>query len=451
MQFAIKVENLSKSYRIGKRFVPYRTLRETIMGAAAASWRRLSHYAGGWNGSGRSRNVDRDDGEFWALKDVSFEVEPGEVVGIVGRNGAGKSTLLKILSRITEPTSGRCLFRGRIGSLLEVGTGFHQELTGRENVYLNGSILGMSRREIDRRFDEIVAFSEIEDFLDTPVKRYSSGMYVRLAFGVAAHLNPEILLVDEVLAVGDQRFQKKCLGKMREVGRSGRTVLFVSHNVAALESLCSRCILIDHGQVKAEGDTQTILARYYEDDEDRSAGCRDLTQHRGRTRGSEPIMLGVTLSDPSGDPVACIRTGSSLSIHVDLDVKEPVIEPILNVAIKTDLGTPLFGVNSRDTSVDGFGKVQGAAKISCHLEDLPLMPGTYLVDLAFGNERRDLDVVYSAIAFDVVPGDMFGTGNLPPKAAGPIFWPATWDRKAGSEPHVMLTAASEPKLDAGRF
>ena len=302
--------------------------------------------------------MNRSAGDFWALKDVSFEVEPGEVVGIVGRNGAGKSTLLKILSRITEPTSGRCEFRGRIGSLLEVGTGFHQELTGRENVYLNGSILGMSRREIARRFDEIVDFSEIEEFLDTPVKRYSSGMYVRLAFGVAAHLNPEILLVDEVLAVGDQRFQKKCLGKMREVGRSGRTVLFVSHNIAALEALCGRCILIDQGQVKAEGETRSILARYYEDDEDRNAGCRDLAEHRGRTRSSEPIMTQVTLSDGNRSPISCIRMGSSLSIQVDLDIKGSPIQPVLGVGIKTDIGTPLFGVNSRNIS--GIRVRQGA-------------------------------------------------------------------------------------------
>jgi lipopolysaccharide transport system ATP-binding protein len=231
MQFAIKVENLSKSYRIGKGYLPYggrgrnsyRTLRETIMEAVAATGRGLSQSARRGSTNGRSGTVaNRGAVDFWALRDVSFKVEPGEVVGIVGRNGAGKSTLLKILSRITEPTSGRAEFRGRIGSLLEVGTGFHQELTGRENVYLNGSILGMSRREIDRRFDEIVDFSEIEEFLDTPVKRYSSGMYVRLAFAVAAHLELDIMLVDEVLAVGDQRFQKKCLGKMREVGRSGR-------------------------------------------------------------------------------------------------------------------------------------------------------------------------------------------------------------------------------------
>src|SRR5438445_11177409 len=226
MKPAIVVENLIKSYRIGQRERGYRTFREAMVDAAKAPFRRL-----------RQLGSDETNGDdtFWALKDVSFEVQPGEVVGIIGRNGAGKSTLLKILSQIVEPTSGYAEVRGRMGSLLEVGTGFHPELTGRENIYLNGSILGMANREINKKFDEIVAFSEIEKFLDTPVKRYSSGMYVRLAFAVAAHLEPEILVVDEVLAVGDASFQKKCLGKMQEIGRRGQTVLFVSHNMQAVE------------------------------------------------------------------------------------------------------------------------------------------------------------------------------------------------------------------------
>ena len=430
MEFAIKVENLSKNYRIGPRQeVRYHTLRESIMEAAARPWRRMFNRSDNAKGNNATNGSNRNGSDFWALKDVTFEVQPGEVVGIVGRNGAGKSTLLKILSRITEPTSGRCIFRGRIGSLLEVGTGFHQELTGRENVYLNGSMLGMTRREITRRFDEIVAFSEIEGFLDTPVKRYSSGMYVRLAFGVAAHLEPEILLVDEVLAVGDLKFQKKCLGKMREVGRSGRTVLFVSHNIAALESLCGQCILIDQGQVKSQGDTKSILAQYYEDDEDRASGRRDLREHRGRTRGSEPIMSRVTLSDGERSPISCIRTGSSISLQVDFDVKGTPIQPVLGAVIKTDLGSPIFGVDNRFIPGFEFEKVRGPSTISCNLVDLPLTPGTYLVDLSFGNDSRDLDVVHDAISFDVAPSDVFGSGKLPPKSAGPILWPATWDLK----------------------
>jgi lipopolysaccharide transport system ATP-binding protein len=362
-------------------------------------------------------------------------VKTGEVIGIIGRNGAGKSTLLKILARITKPTLGRVELRGRVGSLLEVGTGFHPELTGRENIYLNGSILGMTRREIARRFDEIVAFSEIDAFLDMPVKRYSSGMYVRLAFGVAAHLEPEILLVDEVLAVGDFKFQKKCLGKMREVGRSGRTVLFVSHNIAALEALCEQCILIDHGRVKARGETRSILAKYYEDGEDRTSGSRDLTEHRGRTNGSEPIMSRVTLTDDNCSAIPRIRMGSSLSIHVDFDVKGFPTRPVLGVVIKTDLGTPLFGVNNRFIPGFEFGSVGSPSTISCHLGTLPLMPGTYLVDLYLGNESRDLDVVHEAVAFEVVPADVFGSGKLPPSVVGPIFVPATWKLQASPNGH----------------
>src|SRR5438067_2372845 len=240
---AIRIDSLSKLYRVGARQQGYKTLRETIAGACAAPWRGILNSLA--SRAKMNGPVDRLVGEnFWALKDVSFEVQPGEVVGIIGRNGAGKSTLLKILSRITEPTSGRIELRGRVGSLLEVGTGFHPELTGRENIYMNGSILGMSRREITRKFDEIVAFADIEDFIDMPVKRYSSGMSVRLAFAVAAHLEPEILIVDEVLAVGDTAFQSKSIGRMKQVADAGRTVLFVSHNLSAINTLCESCIVL---------------------------------------------------------------------------------------------------------------------------------------------------------------------------------------------------------------
>ncbi len=430
MNSAITVENLSKQYQIGvNRAKGYRTLRESISDGFVSLGDRLRR------AQGASRLAPRASGTHWALKGVSFEVQPGEVVGVIGRNGAGKSTLLKILSRITEPTSGRALIHGRVGSLLEVGTGFHPELTGRENVYLNGSILGMSRREIARRFDEIVEFAEIERFLDTPVKRYSSGMYVRLAFGVAAHLQPEILLVDEVLAVGDQKFQKKCLGKMREVGRSGRTVLFVSHNIAALEALCSQCILIDHGRLKAHGETRSILAQYYEDGEDRTSGSRDLSEHRGRSSDSNPIMSRVTLSDGNSNVISRIRMGSCLSLHVDFDVKGTPTQPVLGVVIKTDMGTALFGFNNLFIPGFEFDKVQSSGTISCHLANLPLMPGTYLADLYFANEHRNLDVVYEAIAFDVVPADVLGSGKLPPPAAGPIFWPATFELQASRNRH----------------
>src|SRR5213080_1227184 len=251
---AIRVAGLGKQYQIGGDRKPYKTIREAISDTALNPLRRLR--------AGLSADPLNGEHAFWALKDVSFEINRGEVVGIIGRNGAGKSTLLKILSRITEPTEGEIEIAGRVGSLLEVGTGFHPELTGRENVYLNGAILGMKRSEIDRRFDEIVAFSEIERFLETPVKHYSSGMYARLAFSVAAHLEPEILLVDEVLAVGDAAFQKKCLGKMGQVSRAGRTVLFVSHNMAAVQQLTDNCILLDKGHLTAYGPSAEVIGQY---------------------------------------------------------------------------------------------------------------------------------------------------------------------------------------------
>ncbi len=261
---AIRCEGLSKRYRLGER-ESYKTLRDTLSDAAAAPFRRLSAaMRNGTNSNGNVSNGHHQTAQrsFWALDDVSFEVSKGEVLGIIGRNGAGKSTLLKILSRITKPTRGQAALNGRVGSLLEVGTGFHPELTGRENIYLNAAILGMRRAEVERQFDEIVAFAEVDDFIDTPVKRYSSGMYVRLAFAVAAHLEPEILLIDEVLAVGDAAFQKKCLGKMGDVTRNGRTILFVSHNMQAIGRLCPRAILLDQGRIEKVGPTADVVATY---------------------------------------------------------------------------------------------------------------------------------------------------------------------------------------------
>ena len=251
---AISVDRLGKLYQLAHESQRHHSLRDLITDIATAPWRRLRQL------QGRDESLE----EFWALRDVSFAVHPGEVVGIVGRNGAGKSTLLKVLSRIVEPTEGKVRLRGRVASLLEVGTGFHPELSGRENIYLNGSIQGMKKAEIDAKFDEIVAFAEVEQFLDTPVKRYSSGMFVRLAFAVAAHLDPEILIVDEVLAVGDAQFQAKCLGRMKEVsGSAGRTVLFVSHNLAAVSALCSRVVLLNKGRLIADGPTAEVLSQYH--------------------------------------------------------------------------------------------------------------------------------------------------------------------------------------------
>ena len=434
MDCAIRVENLSKEYRIGARSsASYRTLREALSEQAASLWSPLERRLWGKNGQATAHHQGakgaNGSDRFWALKDVSFEVEPGEVVGIIGRNGAGKSTLLKILSRITEPTSGRCEFRGRIGSLLEVGTGFHPELTGRENVYLNGSMLGMSRREIDRKFDEIVAFTDVEKFLDTPVKRYSSGMFVRLGFAVAAHLEPEILVVDEVLAVGDAAFQKRCLGKMKDVSQHGRTILLVSHNMATLEALCSRCILLENGTLRTQGPTHEVISDYLKTCSSESSGKVDLTVHRGRSNRSVPVMTSLSLWSEGESDVESVRMGADLEIKVDFDMKGSPIQPALGVVIKSERGTALFGVNNLFIPGFEFGSVQAPSTISCRLLDLPLMPGTYLVDLYFtsaqlGSAGGNLDIVQDAIAFEVIPSDVFGSGKLPHASCGPFFWPA---------------------------
>jgi lipopolysaccharide transport system ATP-binding protein len=426
MKPAIRVENLSKLYRIGVlRNDGYRTLREAIVDAAAGPWRRLR------DRSSSSRRVLGDpqqpEGMIYALRDISFEIEPGEVVGIIGRNGAGKSTLLKILSRITEPTAGRAMLRGQVGTLLEVGTGFHPELTGRENIYLNGAVLGMRRAQIKRYFDAIVDFSGIEKFLDTPVKRYSSGMYVRLAFSVAAHLEPEVLVIDEVLAVGDQSFQNKCLGKMGEISRSGRTVLFVSHNIASIEALCDRCLLLDRGRLAFEGETREVLTRYHCQDIHRSSGQMDLSDHHRRTSGSRAIMTAVVLGDGMGEPVDRVRMGSQLSISVEFDSRDGPLSPVLGAVLKTGLGAALFGVNNRFIPGYEFDKQVRAGWITCRIDRLPLMPGLYSLDLYFGDDQRDLDVIHDAISFEVTPADVFGSGKIPSHHGGPFFWPATWE------------------------
>lgn len=301
---AIRVENLSKLYHIGRTRVRHDTLRDALRDSLTNQLARVSR--------SRKNPSQGQDSDLWALRDVSLDVKQGEVIGIIGRNGAGKSTLLKILSRITEPAAGRIELHGRVASLLEVGTGFHPELTGRENVYLNGAILGMRRREIDRKFDEIVVFAEIERFLDTPVKRYSSGMYVRLAFAVAAHLEPEILLVDEVLAVGDVQFQKKCLGKMGEVAEQGRTVLFVSHNMGAMRTLCSRAVLLEAGRVQIDGAADVVISRYQND---RAAAYYAASASKA---GSTHIAR-VWFSDTLGTAKESFRVGEPVVVNADID------------------------------------------------------------------------------------------------------------------------------------
>jgi lipopolysaccharide transport system ATP-binding protein len=315
-EFAIRASGLSKQYCIGRR-EPYHTLRESLMRWVRTPWRAFA--------DGACETV-------WALRDLSFEVREGEVLGIVGRNGAGKSTLLKVLSRITEPTAGEADIRGRVGSLLEVGTGFHFELTGRENIFLNGAILGMKRQEIRRKFDAIVAFADVETFLDTPVKHYSSGMYMRLAFAVAAHLDPEILIIDEVLAVGDAAFQDRCLGKMGEVARSGRTVLFVSHNANAVRSLCTRVLLLNQGRVEADGEPTEILARYERESRVMRIDAQTAVHDRRFRRGSGQVRFtSIAVVDDAGEARHAFRPGENIRFELAYECREAV--PAVSVAV----------------------------------------------------------------------------------------------------------------------
>src|SRR5229473_2695711 len=417
MKPIIKVEGLSKQYRIGVRQESFATLRDAIAGVVRAPLNRLR------------RNGHSANNTIWALKDVGFEVAPGEALGIIGRNGAGKSTLLKILSRITDPTAGQVELYGRVGSLLEVGTGFHPELTGRENIFLNGAVMGMRREETSQRFDEIVAFSEIERFIDTPVKRYSTGMYMRLAFAVAAHLNPEILIVDEVLAVGDASFQKKCLGKMGDVANEGRTVLFVSHNMATIQSLCNSCLLIKNGRLEAQGDPAQMLALYTEAELRPGSGIQSLAAHPGRRSHSTPLMKVVSLFSESEEPASAVRMGAPLSVRLEFSASSPV-RPVLGLTVKTVEGAPVFGVSNRWTHQGADGPATAEGMILCNVQRLPLNPGTYSLDLYFGDfadSTRELDIVIDAISFEVFPTDLYGTGMLPPaRLVGPVFCSATW-------------------------
>lgn len=343
---AIKVEHLSKRYYIGAN-KGNTMLREQIMDALASPFRNLARF-------GQSSTSETD--AIWALKDVSFEVEPGEVVGVIGRNGAGKSTLLKILTRITEPTEGRAEFRGRIGSLLEIGTGFHPELTGRENIFLSGAIRGMTRAEIKKYFDEIVEFSGVEKFLDTPVKRYSSGMHVRLGFAIAAHLQPEILLVDEVLAVGDVEFQKKCLGKMGDVAKSGRTILFVSHNMNAIEKLCSRCMLLKNGELKCFGETGTVIPEYLSGFSANVSSCWVNPGNEYDNRWFKPIR--ALICDGDGTPLrGPVSNTQQCFFRIEGEVKEVNNKLLLGFNLYDHKETLIFVSMTCDASEEQWPKV----------------------------------------------------------------------------------------------
>jgi len=391
MRPIIQVNDVSKSYRLGKR-QEYATIREEIVKAIRGPLDLL-----------RRKKKSRAD-TLWALRNVSFDVRPGEVLGVIGRNGAGKSTLLKILSSITEPTSGRAELYGRIGSLLEVGTGFHQELTGRENIYLNGTILGMKKREIDRRFDEIVAFAEIDRFLDTPVKYYSSGMYTRLAFSVAAHLDPEILVVDEVLAVGDAPFQRKCLGKMGDVARQGRTILFVSHNMAAVQQLTHSCLILEAGRLIYYGPTETALSKYLSSSRELASTIYDV---RGTPRRYPDLKKQVEFlsAEVAGPPVKLIAADQPIRLNALVRGNETVERFRLSSIIFRADGTPV-GIGFGPT-VHSIERGQETS-IELSIAEHNLAPGQYHVALASGTGNpleghTEFDVIFDVCHFEVMP------------------------------------------------
>jgi lipopolysaccharide transport system ATP-binding protein len=392
---AIKVENVGKSFRIGheSRLARYRTLRESLMNAPAATL-----------GFIRNGFADGRREEFWALKNIDLEVDPGEIVGIIGHNGAGKSTLLKILSRITKPTEGQVELRGRVGSLLEVGTGFHPELTGRENIFLNGSILGMSRREIARRFDEIVAFAEVERFLDTPVKRYSSGMFVRLAFAVAAHLEPEILLVDEVLAVGDVQFQKKCLGKMEGIASGGRTILLVSHQMSLIQRLSRRVALLDRGRMTAFGATEDVVARYLSGSPDSSSldDWIDLSQ-ADRTGVGGARFVAARYHCPDGETSGQPYSDGPLEVRLVIEADTVRCVDVLGVRLYDHYGTLLVHANLLYLG-ESIELRRGRNEVVLNIEELHLKPGIYTAQLGMSSRTMNapIDVVASAFRLDVI-------------------------------------------------
>ena len=428
----IEVENLGKRYRIRHgdetAVQRYTTLRDVVAGKVVGLFsNRKSQPA-------KRKSVE----DFWALKDVSFEVRHGEVIGIIGRNGAGKSTLLKILSRITEPTEGSVRIKGRVASLLEVGTGFHPELTGRENISLNGAILGMTRAEIKRKFDEIVAFAEIERFLDTPVKRYSSGMYVRLAFAVAAHLDPDILIVDEVLAVGDAAFQRKCIRKMGDVTSTGAsTVLLVSHNMGVIRTLCRKGICLDRGRIIEAGDADAVTQAYLDSLSTMSEtqlGARSDRQGSGQLRFTAVryLLNGSTATET-------VATGDNVSVMLEFECRERISRPSFVCSFYDVNGVCVLTCNSRSSSPLNE-PIEANGTVVCEFERFPLVSGTYRLNVSAGGENAKelLDRVEAASIMEVTDGDFYRTGHPPKFSRSRVLTPHRW--------HVLHPTAVKPRL-----
>jgi len=417
MNAVIKAENLGKKYIIGHQRQPrYQTLRDTMTHTARGVWQRIRHPL-----SPNRESVDLE--ELWALKDINFEVQQGERVGIIGRNGAGKSTLLKVLSRITEPTTGKVRIKGRVSSLLEVGTGFHPELTGRENIFLNGAILGMTRQEVKRKFDEIIAFAELEKFLDTPVKRYSSGMYVRLAFAVAAHLEPEILIVDEVLAVGDAAFQKKCFGRMESVAQEGRTVLFVSHNMTVVQVLCDRSILLDSGQITEDGSTPLVIQKYLVVGTKQGEVC--FGPGTIRSGNGSARYTRVRLLDEDGKIISSVPMGHRMTIEIEFACYEKINNPSFAVRVVSSLQEGLVGWGTNVT----YGEMPPASVggvVRLRIERIALLPGLYYLILGMSDGHQQVDRIENALQLEIVPWPVYSTGKIPSPGLVKFFTPCSW-------------------------
>ena len=423
-QIAVKVEGLSKRYRIGVRD-RYPTFKEALMCTASAPLQRFRSWL-----SGKRKGVD--SGWIWALRNIDFSVHEGEVVGIIGRNGAGKSTLLKVLSGITVPTAGYVDIYGRVGSLLEVGTGFHMELTGRENIFMNGALLGMHRFEIKKKFDEIVAFSEVEEFLDTPVKRYSSGMYMRLAFAVAAHLEPDILMVDEVLSVGDVAFQRKCMGKMGNVAREGRTILLVSHNMLTIQSLCTKGILLEKGTVTFEGPADEAVMKYLESIEQFYTGPMDLRTDR---EGGDIFRFADVrfLDFQTKTPVKALISGQPIIIRMGYICRSSRIltDVGISVTIFTATGTHVLAFENVAVNVP-LNIPPGKGYTDCVVPRWPLKAGRYTYDLTAEKNGNDLDWIETAGAFEVETGDYYGSGVIPSADEPGVLVDYSWQREVKS-------------------
>jgi len=402
-EIVIKAEGVGKKYLIRHRGAyGYVALRDVLSSGAGNALRRVT---------GRRRaGPDPTREEIWAVRDVSFELRDGDRLGLIGRNGAGKSTLLKILSRITEPSEGRVTLRGGVASLLEVGTGFHPELTGRENVYLNGTILGMRRAEVSRKFDEIVAFAEVEKFLDTPVKRYSSGMYVRLAFAVAAHLEQDILLVDEVLAVGDAAFQKKCLTKMGAVAREGRTIVLVSHNTAAIEQLCTSAIWLDRGRMVDEGPASAVIGRYNASFAPEASGTFETANISG---DGNVELLSYAVTNEAGSMLPLPITGQDVLINVDINVKSPILRPASGVSVWSPGGALLTSLNTDHLGIELEPLAAGRHTVTVRLGNIPYLPGPHRVDFWVSGPGGHLYAhVEDAITFEVGESALYGTTQV---------------------------------------